>query len=147
MPGIVCAIRGGPASKPTIARSISLAREHSLPIHFLYVVNLDFLSHTSSSRVHTITQEMEQMGEFILLTARATALKQDVEAEGVVRHGNVGEEIINLCNEMEANYLVLGRPRAQEESGAFTIDQLAEFAKTIEAQTSAQVVFSEISEG
>ncbi len=65
MPGIVCAIRGGPASKPTIARSIALAKETDLPLFFLYVVNLDFLAYTSSSRIHTITQEMEQMGELL----------------------------------------------------------------------------------
>ncbi len=34
MPGIVCAIRGGPASKPTIARSIALAKETDLPLFF-----------------------------------------------------------------------------------------------------------------
>jgi hypothetical protein len=68
MTGIICAIRGGPASQPTIARSIALAQETSLPLHFLYVVNLDFLTRTSLSRVHVIAQEMQQMGEFILLT-------------------------------------------------------------------------------
>jgi nucleotide-binding universal stress UspA family protein len=143
MPGIVCAVRGGPASKPTISRAISLAKENSLAIYFLYVVNLDFLSHTSSSRVHTITQEMEQMGEFILLSAQATASRQEVEAQGVVRHGNVGAEIIKLCNEVEADYLVLGRPRVQDDADAFTHDQLAEFAKTIEAHTKAKVVVTE----
>lgn len=71
MTGIVCAIRGGPASQPTITHAVSLAQETGLPLYFLYIVNLDFLSHTTSSRVHTITQEMEQMGEFLLLTAHA----------------------------------------------------------------------------
>ncbi|RMF49572.1 MAG: universal stress protein, partial [Anaerolineae bacterium] len=47
MSAIVCAIRGGPASQPTIRRAIALALETSLPLHFLYVVNLDFLSSTS----------------------------------------------------------------------------------------------------
>lgn len=49
MPGIVCAIRGGPSSQPTIATSIKLASETGETIHFLYVVNLDFLTHSSSS--------------------------------------------------------------------------------------------------
>lgn len=146
MPGIVCAIRGGPASKPTITRSIDLAREKGLPLYFLYVVNLDFLAYTSSSRIHTITQEMEQMGEFILLSAKSTAASQGVEADGVVRHGNVAEEIIGLCNELEADYLVLGRPQVREKEGTFTQDQLAEFVKRIEALTAAKVVMAEMGE-
>ena len=44
MPGILCAVRGGPASQPTIAKAIALAQETGLPLYFLYVVNLDFLS-------------------------------------------------------------------------------------------------------
>ena len=50
MPGIVCAVRGGPASQPTIEKAIALALETGLPLCFLYVVNLDFLSQTPTSR-------------------------------------------------------------------------------------------------
>ncbi len=64
MSGIVCAVRGGPDSQPTISKAIAWAKETELPLYFLYVVNLDFLTHTSSSRVHTVTQQIEQMGEF-----------------------------------------------------------------------------------
>ena len=42
MSGIVCAVRGGPASQPTLQRAITLAKETGLPLFFLYVVNLDF---------------------------------------------------------------------------------------------------------
>ncbi len=49
MPGIICAIRGGPSSQPTIATSIQLAKDTKETIHFLYVVNLDFLTHSISS--------------------------------------------------------------------------------------------------
>lgn len=143
MGGIVCAIRGGPDSQATIAQAISLAKETGLSLYFLYVVNLDFLSHTSSSRVHTISAEMHQMGEFILLTAQASAAAQDIVAQKVVRHGDVGDEIINLCHELEADYLVLGRPRVQREESVFTQDLLTQFTKRIEAQTGAKVVLSQ----
>ena len=43
MSGILCAIRGGPASKATIARAIDLAHETGARLVFLYIVNLDFL--------------------------------------------------------------------------------------------------------
>ena len=39
MSGIVCAIRGGPDSQPTIRRAISLAKETNLSLYFLYVIN------------------------------------------------------------------------------------------------------------
>ena len=72
MSGILCAIRGGPNSQPTIEQAVVLAQETGLPLWFLYVVNLGFLTHTSTSRVRTISEQMHQMGEYILLTAQAT---------------------------------------------------------------------------
>lgn len=143
MSGIVCAIRGGPDSQPTIARAIALAQETDLPLYFLYVVNLDFLSHTSSSRIHTISQEMHQMGEFILLTAQSSAAGQGVTAQGMVRHGNVEEEIIGLCHEVAADYLVIGRPQVQQEESLFTHDRLARFVERTEEQTGARVVLTD----
>jgi len=143
MSGIVCAVRGGPDSRDTIARAIAQAQATGLPLYFLYVVNLDFLSHTSSSRVHTISQEMHQMGEFILLAAQAKAEAQGVQAEGVVRHGNVGEEIVKLCHELNVDYLVLGRPKVQEEESVFTQELLRKFIEDTEEQTGAQVLLPE----
>ena len=143
MPGIVCAVRGGPASQPTIAKAIVVAQETGLPLYFLYVVNLDFLSQTPTSRVHTISQEMHQMGEFILLMAQETAARQGISADGVVRRGNVGEELIGLCHELEADYLVLGKPKIEQEDTVFTQELLHQFVARTEEQTGARVVFPE----
>lgn len=143
MPGIVCAVRGGPASQATIAKAISLAQQTGLPLYFLYVVNLDFLSQTPTSRVHTISREMHQMGEFILLMAREAAAREGISAEGVVRHGSVGEEVIGLCHELEAGYLVLGKPRVEQEDAVFTRELLHQFVARTEEQTGATVILSE----
>ncbi len=143
MAGIVCAIRGGPDSQATIARSVALGKETGLPLYFLYVVNLDFLSHTSSSRTHTISEQMHQMGEFILLAAQSSAAAQGVTAQGLVRHGSVGEEIARLCHELEATYLVLGRPQVEREESVFTHNQLEQFIERIEEQTGARVVLAD----
>jgi nucleotide-binding universal stress UspA family protein len=139
MSGIICAIRGGPESLAPIDRAIDLAGETGLPLVFLYVVNLDFLSHAISSHVHTITQEMHQMGEFILLTAQSTAGARGVTAQGVVRQGNVAEEIIRVGQEMAATYVVLGRPKYQEAS-QFTRELFHKFVERVEEQTGAAVV-------
>jgi nucleotide-binding universal stress UspA family protein len=140
MTGIVCAIRGGPDSQPTIARAISLAQETGLPLYFLYVVNLDFLVRTSSARTHVISEQMQQMGEFILLAAQASASQQEINAEGVVRHGDVGHEIVNLCHEIEADYVVLGRPRFGHEESVFNQELLQQFIQRAEEQTGAKVI-------
>lgn len=146
MGGIVCAVRGGPDSRPTIDKAIQLAKQNQLPLYFLYVVNIDFLDHTTRSRVQTITQQMEQMGEFILLTARAAANQSGIDAEGVIKHGNVTEEIGELCHEVGADYLVLGRPKFQAEDSLFSEELLAEFIERVELQTGARVVLSEADE-
>jgi nucleotide-binding universal stress UspA family protein len=145
MPGIVCAIRGGPASRPTIARSIQMAVETGLPLFFLYVVNLDFLSRTSSSRVHLISKQMQDMGEFILLTAQAEAEAKGIKAAAVVRQGNIRDEIVSLCQETNADYVVLGKPKKQtEEENVFTHKHLNEFGQRIEEESGAKIILADV---
>ena len=143
MSGIICAVRGGPHSLPTIEKAISLAKEVSLPLYFLYIVNLDFLTHTQISRVSTISEEMAEMGEFILLTAQEKASQSGVTSEGVVRQGAVQEEIIRLAKELEANFVVLGLPQGQKEADIFVLDRINKFGEIIEQETGTKVVLAE----
>lgn len=143
MSGIICAVRGGPNSRPTIEKSIELAKESGLALYFLYVVNIDFLDHTIRSRVQTVSQQMRQMGEFILLTAQAAAKAKGIDAQGIVRHGNVTQEISSLCHELKADYLVLGQPKFNLEDSHFTETLLAEFVERVEGQTGAKVILPE----
>ena len=80
------------------------------------------------------------MGEFILLMAQEAAARQRISAEGVVRHGNVGEELAALCHEIKADFLVLGRPKVEHEDAVFTHEKLEQFIERIEEQTGAMVV-------
>ena len=143
MSGIVCAVRGGPDSQPTISQSISLAQETGQTIYFLYVVNLDFLSHTATSRTRVVQQEMQEMGEFILLTAQAQALDKGANAKIVLRQGQVSTEIIELCLEINANFVVLGRPRGKSGADIFTHDRLKHFIQYIEEESHAKVVLAQ----
>lgn len=140
MSGIVCAIRGGPSSRATVAQAIALARDTELPLHFLYVVNLDFLSRTTTSRISIILEQMRQMGESILLAAQEKANAQGIMAKMEVRHGPIGEEIASLCHELDADYLVLGRPELQREHNVFSQAQLVEFIRRLEKRTGAKVI-------
>ena len=141
MSGIVCAIRGGPLSQPTIRKAIVTAKEHQIPIHFLYVVNLDFLEHTELSRTHVIQQEMREMGEFICLKAQIEARREGAQADISVREGNVTKEIIALCHELGADFLVLGRPHGERVSNVFNLERLGKFARMLEIETGAKVVY------
>jgi len=144
MSGIVCAVRGGPASRPTIEKALLLAEDTNLPLFFLYVINLDFLTRTSSSRVHLISKQMREMGEFILLTAQAEAQSKGIQAEGIVRQGNIRDEIVALCLETGARYVILGKPKTHTaEENVFTREHLDEFALRIEAESGAEIVVAD----
>lgn len=144
MSGVVCAIRGGASSRPTINQAIHTAKESGLPLYFLYVLNLDFLMQAGQSRTHTISEEMVELGEFILLAAQGQAEKQGVTADGVIREGHdVGDEIIGLCREVGADYVVLGRPREAKADNVFTHEQLDQFGRHIEQETGTQVIYPE----
>jgi nucleotide-binding universal stress UspA family protein len=143
MPGIVCAIRGGPHSQPTIRQAVTIAQQHKIPIYFLYVVNLDFLDHTEQSRTQVILQEMRAMGEFICLKAQIEAKREGAHAEITIREGNVTEEIIALCHEIEAEYVVLGRPHGEPDSNIFDLERLKKFGNRLETQTGATVIYSQ----
>ncbi len=142
MSGILCAIRGGPASQPTITLAIETAKEHNLPICFLYIVDLDFLISTNSARLKTISEEMVEMGEFILLATQTQAEREGVVAHGIVRHGEVSEEIIALCLELGVDFVVLGKPK-EAKTNVFTHDHLHSFAEIITQKTGAKVLFAE----
>lgn len=141
MSGILCAIRGGPSSHPTIASSIQLAQKTGEIIYFLYVVNLDFLTHSSSSKTNNISQELHDMGEFILLSAQEQALKAGAQAEGVIREGRVVEEIIAYCQEQNPLYVILGRPEEEGEDNLLSLERLQAFADRIVEACQAQVIF------
>lgn len=64
------------------------------------------------------------MGKFILLAAQAKAAAEDIPAKGIIRQGNVSQEIVDLCHELEADYLVLGRRQVQDEESILTHDLL-----------------------
>ena len=143
MSGILCPIRGGPGSKGAIDHGIQLAKQTGDQLHFLFVVNLDFLNLTVTSRTQVLSAEMRGMGEFILLTARAKAEDEGVIAGCTVRQGDVMDEIVNLAKEIEASYVILGRPQRGETENIFTADQLQAFVQRIEEDTGSKVMLVE----
>ena len=137
---ILCAIRGGPECLPAIAQAITLAQETDFTVHFLYIVNRDLLSSANSAQTRAASRQIRKMGQSVLRTALDLASKQGVTAQGVIRQGNVAEQIAGLCRDLEADYLVLGRPQPHEERNVFSEALLPEFIERIEKQTGTEVV-------
>jgi nucleotide-binding universal stress UspA family protein len=109
----------------------------------LYVVNRDFLSHVGDNHVHAVSEKMYHMGEAVLLAARTKAHALDIAAEAVVRQGEIGGEIIGLCHDLGADYVVLGCPRAQREGNTFTTNSLENLSGRIERECGVRVVLAE----
>jgi nucleotide-binding universal stress UspA family protein len=144
--GIVSAIRGGPASRASIHRAICLAKETSEPLHFLYVVDMEFLTLTNLGRTHIVEEELRQMGEFILLMAQTKAAEEGITAHADIRHGRVLDQIVALSQELDAHYVVVGRPREKAAPNVLTTEQLEQFIGKIELNCNAKVVLTDESD-
>jgi nucleotide-binding universal stress UspA family protein len=138
MSGIVCAIRGGPDCQSTVAYAIALARQTGIPLHFLYVVNLDLLERAGGSCVHSISERIHEMGKAVLCAAQARATARGVAARGVMRQGSVGDEIVTLCRDLDADYVVLGGPKAPREESIFTEGLLRRLSEQVEREAGSQ---------
>lgn len=144
MSEIVCALRGGLDSRATITRAITLAREASLPLHFLYVVNRDLVSDTAVRRTETVVgEQLRQMGSSIVQVAQAIASSQGIPARGAVRYGHVEDEIAGLCQDVDADYLVLSGPSGHDKTNLFTPKRLTQFRARMERESGAKVVLAE----
>jgi nucleotide-binding universal stress UspA family protein len=139
MSGIVCAIRGGPGCQSTIAYAIVLAKQTGIPLHFLYVVNLDLLECAGSSNAHHVSERIHEMGKAVLGAAQARATTQGIAAGGVRRQGNVGDEIVTLCRDLDADYVVLGSPKAQREASILNTGLLRRLGEWVEREAGSLV--------
>ena len=93
--------------------------------------------------MHTIQEEMQQMGEFILLSAQASAEENGIESDGIIRNGKVRDELISLCHELKTDYLVLGQPKIEREDSLFSQEMLKQFVERTERETGARVILAD----
>jgi nucleotide-binding universal stress UspA family protein len=118
---IVCATRGGEASRRTQERAIALARERGASLIFLFVADTNFAQPSNATR----------------------AEEQGVSADMVVRHGAVRRAIEDFLREVQASTLVLGAPGTGSEKKTFSRGELPRFAQQINANTGVEVVVVE----
>ncbi len=78
------------------------------------------------------------MGEFLLSMAQERARKQGVEADYVLRQGDVRAEVKIAVLEEGATMVVLGQATGDEAECTFAPASLLEFAEEIEAETGVE---------
>jgi nucleotide-binding universal stress UspA family protein len=134
MKKILCATRGGEASRSTQDKVIAMAKEEGASILFLYVVDVEFLKLTARGvRPDVVATEMEHMGEFLLAIACERAAAQGVEADMCLRHGPLVEALESAAREEGADAIAFGRPVGHDSS--FSLSDLEELAAQIEKDT------------
>jgi len=133
---ILCPTRGGEGSYRTQDAAIAMAREQGDELVFLFVVGLEFLGRTPRAvRPDVVTEEMKHLGEFLLTVAQERAQKQGVDAEYVLREGDVQTEIKAAAVEERATIVVLGQATDNDSECDFAPESLLEFAAEIEDET------------
>jgi len=138
VPKILCATRGGEASRNTEDYAIQLAKEQGAELMFLYVVETSFMDRMAAPVVVDVEAQIERMGVFLLAAVQERAAKEGVEARMVHRHGPVREEIRDCILEEGADIVVLGRPRGEE--AIFAETGVSPFAEELARETGAQVI-------
>lgn len=134
MKKILCATRGGEASRRTQDKVIAMAKEAGATILFLYIVDVEFLRLTARGvRPDVVLAEMEHMGEFLLAMACERAAAQGVKAETCLRHGPLLEALESAAREEGADAIAFGRPAGPESS--FSLTDLEHLAAQIEEDT------------
>ena len=137
---IVCATRGGEASRRTQERAIRLAREWGAPLIFLFVVDTNFTRPADQALAEVLADELERLGRRLLCIARARAEEQGISADMAVRHGSVRQVIEEFLQEVGASTLVMGAPGAGLERKTFSPGELPQFAQEINATTGVEVI-------
>jgi nucleotide-binding universal stress UspA family protein len=134
MKKILCATRGGEASRRTQDAVIAMAREAGASILFLYIVDVEFLKLTARGvRPDVVATEMERMGEFLLAMACERATAQGVKAEMCLRHGPLVQALESAAREEGADAIAFGRPVGLDSS--FSLADLEQLAAGIEEDT------------
>ena len=137
MTKILCAIRGGEASQRIQDIGIELAQKRGVEIVFLYVVNIKFIDTASAALRESVSQEMEKLGDFLLLMAQERAKKQGVIAHPLLRHGYLQEEFESAASSPEISTVLLGTPG---EEGNFSMESLQAVADDIQEKCQVEVL-------
>lgn len=135
---IVCATRGGEGSRAVQLAAIEAARQQQRPLVFLYVTSPSSMGTIDNTLQAAVEQELMWMGKVLLQIAQRRAQVTGVDADIVIRTGDVQTEISNYLHETEASLLLLGAPRTASMN-VFGGDAVEHFAESIRQSTGVDV--------
>lgn len=143
-PRILCAVRGRPESRSTVARAIDLALSTTdARLTFFMVMDLEFLAQATPtmSPPRVVYRRLLEMGQFTLMILCDRAKNRGVkDVDYIVRSGNVREELQKLIDETKIQVLVLGRPVGRPASDVFSPQEFESFTAQLEEEAGLQVV-------
>ncbi len=144
---VVCATRGGEASRRAQERAIALAREQGAPLIFLFVADtgpINMKMKPTKDLADVLADELEQLGSNLLRIAQARAHEHGIEAEMVVRRGAVRPMLESFLREVDAGTLVIGAPEhGAQPPPVFDPAGMDHFAAQIRAGLGIEVVVVE----
>jgi nucleotide-binding universal stress UspA family protein len=135
---IVCATRGGEGSRAAQIAAIQRAKAESKRLTFLFVTDPASLGHVDDLLLTAVQEELNWMGQTLLSIARRRAHLAGLEAEVVVRVGEVAIEIVDYLKEYEPDLLLLGAPRGTT-ANVFGDDAIERFSEAVEKETNVPV--------
>lgn len=135
---IVCATRGGQGSRAVQLEAVRRAKASGNTLVFLYVLETNAMGPMEQSLLNSVRAELTWLGKALVNAARLRARGEDVDAEVVIREGDVREEICRFLDESKASLLLLGAPRGTTTT-IFGDDAAERFARIIQRETKVMV--------
>jgi nucleotide-binding universal stress UspA family protein len=140
---ILCAVRGRPESRETVTHAIDLALKHECLLTFVHITDAEFmgLATPTLSKLKVINQQLEEMGEFMMLILTDRATRRGVsQTNYIVRKGNTKKELLEVINQTQADLLVIGRPVGRRGSDLFKPDEFSDFMAVLERETGIRII-------
>lgn len=135
---VVCATRGGEASRAVQMAAIEQAKSSGNRLVFIYVVSPDAVTGVEPGLEDAVLEELIWLGKAVLNVAEERAESEGLASEKVIRIGNVRDEICGYLTENNASLLLLGAPRSAT-TAVFGDDPVERFASSIHDSTGVDV--------
>jgi len=143
MGSIVCATRGGEASRRTQQRAIILAKERDADLVFLCVVDPGFVEPSDERLQGALEDELKRLGRSLLCIAQVRAEELGVETRTEVRCGPVLENLVEYLRHGDAETLVIGAPQKERKVDALDPKDVERLAENIRESVGVEVILVE----
>ncbi len=140
---IVCATRGGQASRRTQERAIALAKERGTDLIFLCVADPSFVEVQDEMLAAALADELVRLGRSMVCIAQSRAQEQGLEAQTVVQCGPVWQTIEAFLRQVNAGTLVIGMPKDEARLRAFEPGEVHRFVETLRRNMDIEVIMVE----